>query len=250
MHDVLLKVCVAVLAAGLGFALAAPARAAEGDKTLPPLGWAFEVALGGSLATGNTDRQALDLNSKAQLRTERREDRYRLLGDFGRENGVVTAERIEAGLQSNYNLSQDKFYLIGFTQYRRDKFSGFLYEAEVGPGLGYRFVYTDRMTFALEFSTGYRHGELRGVVNDDDLIFARGTATVDYQLSDQAKLTNEALVTGDNQRVRMEDTLSVTSTLIRDIALRASLNARYVSNPPVGIKKLDTLSKVALVYAF
>ncbi|MFN0000441.1 MAG: YdiY family protein [Burkholderiaceae bacterium] len=150
-------------------------------------------------------------------------------------------------MQSNYNISQDKFYLIGFTQYRRDRFSGYLYEAEVGPGVGYRFVYTDRMTFALEFATGYRHGELRGFGNDDDLIFARGTATVDYQLSDQAKLTNEALVTGDNQRVRMEDTFSVTSTLIRDIAMRASVNVRYVSNPPVGIKKLDTLSKVALV---
>lgn len=248
MLNRLLKACFAGIVASLEFA--APARAADDAKKLPPLGWAFEVALGGSLATGNTDRQALDLNSKAQFRTERREDRYRLLGDFGRENGAVTAERIEAGLQSNYNLSQDKFYLIGFTQYRRDRFSGYLYEAEVGPGLGYRFVYTDRMTFALEFSTGYRHGELRGLGNDDDLIFARGTATVDYQLSDQAKLTNEALVTGDNQRVRIEDTLSITSRLIRDIALRASVNARYVSSPPVGIKKLDTLSKVALVYAF
>lgn len=163
----------------------------------------------------------------------------------------MTAERVEAGLQRNYNLSGgDKFYLIGFTQYRSEKFSGFLYEAEVGPGLGYRFAYTDRMTFAVEFSTGYRHGELRGLGNDDDLIFARGTATMDYQLSNQAKLTNEALVTGDNQRVRMENTFSVTSTLIRDLALRAPLNARYVSSPPVGIKKLDTLSKVALVYAF
>ena len=106
------------------------------------------------------------------------------------------------------------------------------------------------MTFSLEFATGYRHGELRGPGNDDDVIFARGTVTTDYQLSDTAKLTNELLATGDKQRLRVEDTFSVTSTLISDIAMRASFNARYVSNPPVGIKKLDTLTKVALVYTF
>ena len=75
-------------------------HAAGGD---PEMGWAGEIALGGSLATGNTDRQALDLESKAQSRTEHREDRYKLLGDLTRENGVVTAERTEVSAQSNYD---------------------------------------------------------------------------------------------------------------------------------------------------
>src|SRR5436190_721190 len=79
------------------FGFAAAARAADSPPGVPQLGWAFEVALGGSLATGNTDRQALDLASKAQYRTTHREDRYRLLGDLARENGVTTSERVEAG---------------------------------------------------------------------------------------------------------------------------------------------------------
>jgi len=232
---------LAVLA-GSGHALAADAP--------PALGWTGEAALGGSLATGNTDRQALDFDGRAQMRTDRREDRYKVLGDLARENGVIRSERIEVGAQTNYDLSKDKFYLIGFAQYRRDKFSGYRYEAELGPGVGYRFVYTDRLTFALEFASGFRHGELPGAVGDDNLLFARGTGTVDYQISDHAKLSNETLITGDNQRVKIEDTLSVTSSLISDIAVRVSLNARYNSNPPVTVKKMDTLSKVALVYAF
>jgi len=239
-------------AAGLTIllALSGGVTPALGAEDGPDHGWAAEIAVGGSLATGNTDRQALDLEGKAQFRTERREDRYKLLGDLARENGGITSERVEVGAQTNYDISKDKFYIIGFTEYRRDKFSGFLYEAEIGPGVGYRFVRTDKLTFAVEFSTGYRHGELRGLGNDDDLLFARGTATVDYQFSETAKLTNEALVTGDHQRVSVENTVSVTSSLIRDLALRASINARYSSDPPVAIKKVDTLSKVALVYAF
>ena len=234
--------------------LAGASGAAQAGDGGPELGWAGEIALGGSLATGNTDRQALDLESKAQYRTEHREDRYKLLGDLARENGVVTSERTEATAQSNYDISKDKFYLIAYTQVRRDTFSGFRYEAEIGPGVGYRFVRTNKLTFAVEFSTGYRHGEVDDIgtlSNDDDLIFARGTATLEYQISDNAKLANETLITGDNQRLKLEDTFSVTSTIIRDIALRASINARYNTDPPAaGVKKVDTLSKVAVVYAF
>jgi putative salt-induced outer membrane protein len=224
------------------------ARAADPP---PAFGWDGEIALGGSIATGNTDRQALDLEAKAQHRTERREDRFRVLGDLARENGEITSERTEVGVQTNFDIAKDKFYLIGFTQARRDKFSGFIYEIEAGPGVGYRFVRTDRLTFAVEFSTGYRHGEVRGGGNDEDLIFARGTATLEYQLSDSAKLANDLLIAGDNQRVKVENTLSVTSTLIRDIAMRVSINARYNTDPPrLNIKRLDTISKIALVYAF
>ena len=238
-------------AALLCIGMIVPAFAADdAANKAPALGWTGEVALGGSLATGNTDRQALDLATKAQLRTEHREDRFKALGDLARENGVVTSERIEAGAQTNYDISKDKLYLLAAADYRRDKFSGFLYEAEIGPGIGYRFVRTDKLNFAVEFSVGYRHGELRGPGYDDDLPFARGTGTLEYQLSDHAKLANESLITGDSHRLILEDSFSVTSTLISDIAMRASINARYNTNPPVAVKKVDTVSKISLVYGF
>lgn len=70
-------------------------------------------------------------------------------------------------------------------------------------------------------------------------------------MSDNAKFANETLITGDNQRLKLEDTLSITTTIVRDIAIRASINARYNTDPPGTIvKKVDTLSKIAVVYAF
>ena len=231
-------------------ALLASITSAKADDEAPALGWTGQIALGGSLATGNTDRQALDLDSRFQLQSEHRQDRYKLLGDLAREKGVITAQRTEAAAQSNYDLSRDKFYILAFTQFIRDRFSGFSYEAQVGPGLGYRIVHTERLNFAVELASGYRYGALRGAGGHESQAFARGTAEIEYKLSDNAQLTNEALVTGDIKRVKIEDTFSVTSTLIRDIAARVSVNARYNSDPPVTVRKTDTLSKVSLVYAF
>ena len=82
-----------VLRAGaftFGLCAAAPSFA---DDTLP-LGWHTEVALGGSLATGNTDHQALDLESKVRYRTEHREDVYRLMGDMARDNGLELLSKL------------------------------------------------------------------------------------------------------------------------------------------------------------
>ncbi len=240
--------------AAAGFAallsVIAPDISAKADDTPPALGWTGQIALGGSLATGNTDRQALDLDGRLQLQSEHRQDRFKLLANLARENGVINAERTEGAAQSNYDISKDKFYVLGFTQYIRDRFSGFSYEAEIGPGVGYRFVRTDRLKFSVELAGGYRHAALRGTAGHDDQIFTRGTATVEYKLSDNAQLANEALVTGDDERIKIENTFSVTSTLIRKVAARISINARYSTSPPVGVKRTDTLSKVALVYAF
>jgi putative salt-induced outer membrane protein len=227
-----------------------PGAGAQEGASPPDLGWDFEIALGGSFATGNTDRQALDLETKVKHRVERREDRFKLLSNLARENKATTAERIQAIAQTNYDISKDKFYVLAFAQYDRDRFSGFRYEAEVGPGLGYRFIYTEKLTFSLEFSPGYRHGELRLTGRNDDKFFARGTSTIEYKLSDNARLSNETLVTGDASRVKIENTFAVTSTLIRSLAARISFNYRTNSNPPAGVEKTDTLSKVSLVYSF
>ncbi len=238
------------LAIGALFAIAAFTTSARADDKPPALGWTGQIALGGSLATGNTDREALDADTKFQLQSEHRQDVFKALGDFARENGIVTSERVEASAQTNYDISKDKFYVLGFTHYTRDHFSGFDSEFEIGPGVGYRFFHTDSLTLSVELSTGYYNASLTSGPSHENEVFTRGTANVEYKISDTTKLANEALVTGYNERVNVEDTISVTSTLIRKLATRISINARYNTDPPPGVHHTDTLSKISLVYAF
>jgi putative salt-induced outer membrane protein YdiY len=147
---------------GFGLLVAASALAgpAVADDKPIVMGWSGQITLGGSLATGNTDREALDLDSKFQLQSEHRQDVFKVLGDIASENGISTAERTEASAQTNYDVSKDKFYLLGFAQYVRDRFTGFSYEVEVGPGVGYRFFHTDNLTLSVELSSGYYHAAL------------------------------------------------------------------------------------------
>ena len=221
---------------------------AQAEDSAPPRAWEAEVALGGSLSTGNTDRQALDVDAKASHRAGRFEDHYKLSGEFARENSNTTATRLNAGVQSNYDISE-KFYALGFAEIERDKFSGFRHEEELGLGAGYRVVDTEQLSFDIEVSAGFRHGAIRGGSSENKFAM-RGVALVDYQISDTATLTNETVVSGDSGQFRAEDTLSLTATVISALAARLSFNIRYNSNPPAGAKKTDTLSKAQLVYAF
>ena len=221
---------------------------AQEESSTPPRNWEAEIALGGSLSTGNTDRQALDVDAKASRRAGRFEDHYKLAGEFARENGNTTASRLNAGVQSNYDISE-KFYALGFGEIERDKFSGFRHEEEAGLGAGYHVVDTDKLSFDVELSAGFRRGAIRGGGNENKFS-VRGAALVDYKISDTATLTNETVVSGDSGQFRAEDTLSLTATVISNLAARVAFNIRYNSNPPAGAKKTDTITKAQLVYAF
>jgi len=223
-------------------------HAADGqtpDRTL-----IAEIALGGSLSTGNTDRQGLDLDAKAKYRAGRVTDSYKLLAELGREDGAATSQRWVAGFETNVDF-RDGLYALGFVQYEDDKFSGFQSEIEGGLGVGYRILQTATMTLSVDAGPGYRIGRVRAPLPDEKEIFARGTALYDWQMSDNAKLSNELVISWDQERTKVENTLAVTSKLIGALSGRASVNVRSNTRPPsAGIKKTDTISKVALVYSF
>jgi putative salt-induced outer membrane protein len=228
--------------------LSLPALAADGQT--PNRKVVAEIALGGSLSTGNTDRQGLDLDAKVKHRAGRVEDTYKLLAELGREDGTTTSQRWVAGVETNIDV-RDGLYALAFAQYEDDKFSGFQSEAEGGLGVGYRVLRTATMNFSVEAGPGYRIGRVRAPLPDEKQLFARGTATFDWQMSDNAKLSDELVISWDQERTKVENTLAVTSKLIGALSGRASVNLRHNTRPPdAGIKKTDTISKVALVYSF
>jgi putative salt-induced outer membrane protein len=226
------------------------------DGKIPPRTWVAELAIGGSLATGNTERKALDFDGKARYRAGRIEDRYKLTAELGREDGVTTAQRWVAGYESNLDI-QDGLYVLGFTQYEDDRFSGFQSEIEAGLGVGYRVLDTAAVTLSFDAGPGYRIGRVRAPTPDEKQLFVRGTALLDWQMSDSAKLSDELSISWDDERTKVENTLSVTSKLIGSLAARASVNVRHNTRPPPvavraagSVKKTDTISKIALVYSF
>ncbi len=220
------------------------------DTKIPAGKWVAEVAAGGSLSTGNTRRNALDFDGKAKYRLGRVEDRYKLKAELGRDKGVTTSQRWVAGTETNIDISNE-LYALGFANYEDNKFSGFLSEIEGGLGVGYRILQTSTMLLSINAGPGYRVSRLKRPLRDEKEIFARGTALFEYQISDNAKLSNDLSVRWDSERTKIENTFAVTSKIIGSLSGRASLDARYNTNPPGAlVKKTDTITKVALVYSF
>lgn len=220
------------------------------DNKTPNQTWIAEIALGATLATGNTERKGADLDAKAKYRSGRVEDRYKFVAELGRDSGVTTSQRWVAGYESSIDI-QDGLFALGFVQYEDDKFSGFQSEVEAGLGVGYRVLQTSTMLLSVNAGPGYRIGKLQAPLADEKEIFARGTALFEWTISDNAKLSNDFAIRWDDERTKIENTLAVTSKLVGSLAARASFNVRHTTSPPrATLKKTDTVTKLALVYSF
>ena len=81
--------------------------------------------------------------------------------------------------------------------------------------------------------------------------WAWGTVLLEYQISDNSTLSNDFTVRWDSERTKIENIFAITSKIIGSLSGRASVDARYNTNPPGTLfKKTDTITKVALVYSF
>ena len=76
-------------------------------------------------------------------------------GLYGKNAGIVSAERWETRLQSNYTISGD-FFAFGGLRFEHDMFDGFQYQASATGGLGYKFLDTDSDKLVGQIGAGYR----------------------------------------------------------------------------------------------
>ncbi|MBL8645194.1 MAG: DUF481 domain-containing protein, partial [Rhodospirillaceae bacterium] len=203
---------VLLLATVLLAALAAGPAAAE-DSKIANKTWVGEITLGGSLATGNTERTAFDAEANAKYRSGRVLDEYKFSGELAKESGSTTAERIKGSYQTNIDI-EDGLFALAFLTAEDDRFSGFKYELESGLGVGYRVISTSDLEISVEAAPGYRYSKASAPFATEKEIFARGTAKLNYQMSDNASLNDEVTVSWDDERTKIENTISVSSKII------------------------------------
>lgn len=234
-------------------------------SAISPAAWAIDTAegisgeinIGGSMATGNTDTTRVDAEIKARFKAGRLEDNYRLLAEFADDNGTTSAQRILGSVESRYDM-QERLFLFGYLEYDDDKFSGFKYELEGSFGAGYKVFDDADKRLLIQVGPGYRYSKFSTPVppalplvnSSQDEFLIRGSAELEYDISDTTALTNSLIVTWDSSRTKLENTTAVTSKLLGDLATRLSFNIRHNTDPPLLTKKTDTLTKVSLVYGF
>ena len=223
---------------------AAPLAGQDDQRT-----WSGEINLGGSLATGNTDRTAFDATLKAQFRTEHLEDRYLLSVEFADENGATTAQRILTAIESRVDFTEDN-YFFGYLEYDDDRFSGFSYEINAAVGTGFRSDFSFGLLISAQLGPGFRLSKRQDTNQSESQETIRGSIGLEHSLSKNALITDDLVVTWDKDRFKVENTFALTSKLLDNLSSRVSFNIRHNDSPPFGTKSTDTLTRISIIYEF
>jgi putative salt-induced outer membrane protein len=242
----------------------APALCAWADNAPPPPQdvWIGKGQLGFLDSQGNSDAVSLNGNIDMLRYDGPWKNEFYVGGLYGKNSGIVSAERWETRGQSNYTLSGDLF-VFGGLRYEHDLFDGFQYQASVTSGLGYKLLNSDDTKLTLQVGAGYRSLRPETIVKDPDgqvtsrtpletMGNAIGTVGLDFShaFTKTTTLTNKFLTEAGSDNTLLHDELALTVKMSDKLALSVGYTITDNTKPPAPLKKVDTLTSVNLVFGF
>ena len=240
----------------------APIMAFADDPPPPPQDvWTGKGQAGYTSSSGNSEGKSANAAIDMAFLNDPWKHAFHLGGLYGQSAGVVSAERWDTSWQTNYNLTPD-LYTFGLLTYRHDLFSGFDYQASASAGVGYKIIATPTTQLDAQVGVGYQvlRPELidkpNGTVVGRQLLPSENgiaeTAALNYSqaLSSTVTLTDKLALTSSSADRLVTNALAVAVKVSTKLALSVGYALQDNSSPPAGLKKIDTLETVNLVYSF
>jgi len=229
----------------------------------PPNGvWTGKGQAGFVGSQGNTDSESINAAIDMALVDNQWKHTLHFGALYGESSGITAAERWDALWQSNYSLTTD-LYSFGALRYEHDDFSGFEYQGSVTAGVGYKILNTDATKLSGQVGVGYRKSQPEELTKDaSGAVISRTlepstsdailTAGLDFSqvLTSTTNLTNKFLMETGSSDTLYSDALALTVKVSGKLALSLGYGVQDNTNPPAGLKKLDTVETVNLVYSF
>jgi putative salt-induced outer membrane protein len=240
-------------------AIVAPIAAHADD---PPPGWSGKGQAGYLMSRGNSDADSFNAMLDLFLVSDKWKHELTVDGLYGKSAGIVSAERWDARLQSNYSIT-NALYAFGALTYINDKFSGFQYQTSATGGIGYKFINTDSTKFSAQAGVGYRTLRPEDLIKDPDgAVVERipqdsqsevvGTAGIDFEqdFNSSTKLTDKLIVESGSANTQITNALALAVKMSKKLSLSIGYGLIDNTKPPAGLKSLDQTTTVNLVYAF
>lgn len=260
-------VLIAALAASSASAQVGCAPCTPEEEEDKPRIWSGQVGLSGAARTGNTETQEVGFEGELTREFERTRHLAEFIFDFGQteveSTDPVTDEvttqteettnRLFASYEQN-RLLTDKLFAFGDVDYERDRFSGFDYRTVVATGLGYD-IFKNGTTWSVSGGPGYRFERTDERITmepeeTNEELAARFASRFSHAFNDSVTLSNDTDILWTDISTTSFNRTAVTSDLMAGLAARASLEVTHESNPPEGAVETDTVTRIALVYAF
>jgi len=244
---------VAVLVTGVSLAVHA-------DE--PPPGWSGKGQAGYLMSRGNSVADSANAILDAFLVRNAWKHEVVLDGQYGRSAGITSAQRWDLRLQSDYQITQHLF-AFGALNYQNDRFSGFQYQATGSAGIGYQFIDTASTKLAAQIGAGYRSLRPEELIKDSQGAVVQripgeraseavATAGVDFDHSFNAstRVTDKLIIESGSSNTSIKNDLALEVKMNRRLSLAAGFGVRENTKPPAGLKRVDTVTTLNLVYAF
>jgi putative salt-induced outer membrane protein len=228
----------------------------------PPEGvWIGKGQAGYVSSQGNSDAKSANAALDMAYLDGLWKHAFHLGGLYGSSAGIVSAERWDTSWQTNYDLTAD-LYTFGLLSYRHDMFSGFDYQASASAGLGYKIITTETTKLDAQVGVGYQVlrpeelTKLNGAVVGRTLLPSENgvavTAAVNYSqaLSSTTTLTDKLTVASSSADTLVTNALAVAVKISTKLALSVGYALQDNTKPPAGLKRIDALETLNLVYSF
>jgi putative salt-induced outer membrane protein len=213
-------------------------------------------------SSGNSQAEAINANLDMSLIEGRFKNEATLTGLYGKNSGITAAERWVAGWQTNYAITDDLFS-FGALRYEHDLFDGFQYQASGTLGMGYKLINTGSAKLSVQAGAGYRSLRPEELVkNAAGAVIQRipgpstgnaiVTAGADYSqaLTATTTLSDKFLLESGSDNTMLHDEIALAVKVSTKLALSVGYAVNDNTKPGPGLKKLDTITTINLVYAF
>jgi putative salt-induced outer membrane protein len=212
---------------------------------------------------GNSDAESLNANLDILRYDDAWKNELYFGGLYGKSAGVVSAERWEFRQQTNYNFAP-AWFGFGGLHFEHDLFDGFVYQASITTGVGYKVLDTVSDKLTVQAGAGYRRLREETVTpnsNGDggydrvrqnaqgDLI---GTLGIDglHAFNKSTALTDKLTAESGNLNTSVNNVLALTVKMSTKLAIALGYTVLYNTKPIPPLKRADEITSVNVQYAF
>jgi len=233
-------------------ALAQDAPEAEEEVEKSP--WSGEIALGYLSSAGNTDTSSATGRLKVGYATGKWENEFEAKAFGSSDDTGTTAEAYHANFKSLRNLNE-RHYLFGNAEWRKNRFSAFKSQTFETLGYGYRILIGEVVQWNIEGGAGLSQQE-QFISRDPDVtedkdgaVYTAGT-DLNWVISETASFEQflSANITSDNTAWESVSRLKVD--IVGDLKLAIGYTIQGNTDVEDGIDKTDRYTAITLDYTW
>jgi putative salt-induced outer membrane protein YdiY len=217
----------------------------------PPGSWNGNLAIGGTIQTGNTERVSISGGFDAKREWEHDRFQIRFLHNYAEDDVEVTSRNTFGALKLDHFFTENFFTALSL-ELSKDKFKDVNLRAITGLGLGYRFWNDAVKTLEVEVGVTYFSEDLV-LAPDEQFASGRLGVTYSYKVLENLLFKNYLLYYPsfeDPKDYRLRNEASLVSQLGKGWSLKLAHIFDQNSDPTPGFEDKDHQFIFALQYSF